>query len=64
MEKTQIHLLDVHQNANDQCVVGRHIGPVLNGMFEGMEEAFARMLSERTLEDCIVAIREEINHNV
>lgn len=64
MEKTQIHLLDVHQNANDQCVVGRHIGPVLNGMFEGMEDAFARMLSERTLADCIAAIRAEMDHNV
>ena len=61
MEEPKIHLMDVHQNPNDQCVVGRHIRPVLTGMFEGMENAFARMLSEKTLSDCIVAIRAEMS---
>lgn len=27
MDEPQIHLLDIHQNPNDQCVVGRHIRP-------------------------------------
>ena len=62
MEEPKIHLMDVHQNPNDQCVVGRHIRPVLTGMFESMEEAFARMLSEKTLSDCIAAIRTEMSH--
>ena len=57
MEESQIHLLDIHQNPNDQCVVGHHIRPVLTEMFGGMEEAFARMLSQKTLADCITAIR-------
>lgn len=60
MEETNIHLLDVHQNPNDQCVVGRHIRPVLIGMFEDMEEAFARSLEEKTLADCIANIRKRI----
>lgn len=60
-EEPKIHLLDIHQNPNDRCVVGRHIGLVLTGMFENMEEAFARMLSEKTLADCIAAIRAEMD---
>lgn len=53
-------LLDIHQNASDQCVVGRQIRPVLTGMFEQAESAFARALSERTLAECIAGIRERL----
>ena len=60
MGESQIHLLDIHQNPNDQCVVGRHIRPMLTGMFEGIEEAFARELSHKTLSDCIETIRAEL----
>ena len=52
--------MDVHQNPNDQCVVGRHIRPVLIGMFEDMEEVFARSLENKTLADCIDDIRKRI----
>ena len=61
MEESQIHLLDIHQNPNDQCAVGHHIRPVLTEMFGGMEEAFARELSQKTLADCITAIRAEMS---
>lgn len=60
MEEPKIHLLDIHQNPNDQCVVGRYIRPVLTGMFEDMEEVFARSLAEKTLADCIDDIRKRI----
>lgn len=60
MEEPKIHLLDIHQNSSDQCIVGRHIRPVLTGMFLDIEESFARMLSGKTLADCIAAIRSEI----
>lgn len=60
MEEPKIHLLDVHQNSNDQCVVGRHIRPVLTGMFEDLEESFARSLAGKTLADCIDDIRKRI----
>lgn len=54
------HLLDMHQNPNDRCVVGRHIRPVLTGMFSEAEDAFARALAGRTLADCIAAIRAAV----
>ena len=64
MGESQIHLLDIHQNPNDQCVVGRHIRPMLTGMFEGIEKAFARELSQKTLSDCIEAIRAKMSQTV
>ena len=64
MDESKIHLLDIHQNPNDQCVVGCHIRPMLTGMFEGIEEAFARELSQKTLADCISAIRAKISQTV
>ncbi len=59
-EEEQRHLLDIHQNASDQCVVGRHIKPVLAGMFEQAESAFTRALSEQTLAGCIAGIRDRL----
>ena len=64
MVEPQIHLLDIHQNPNDQCVVGRHIRPMLTEMFEGIEESFARELSQRTLADCTRAIRSKMSQTV
>ncbi len=54
------HLLDIHPNASDQCLVGRHIKPVLTGMFGQAESAFARALSEQTLAQCVAAIRSRL----
>ncbi len=55
-----IHLLDIHQNPNDQCIVGRYIKPMLVDMFANIEERFARSLSEITLADCIDNIRKRL----
>lgn len=60
MDEGEIHLLDIHQNPSDRCIVGRHIRPVLSGMFADIEEGFARSLSEKTLADCIDDIRKRI----
>ena len=60
MEEPKIHLLDIHQNPNDQCLVGRHIKPMLTDMFADMEDAFARSLAGKTLADCIADIRKRI----
>lgn len=60
-EETNVHLLDIHQNSSDQCIVGRHIRPVLTNMFADIEETFARTLSGKTLADCIAAMRSEIS---
>ena len=60
MEEPKIHLLDIHQNPSDQCLVGRHIRPVLTGMFMDIEESFARSLANKTLAGCIAGIRKRI----
>ena len=59
-EEQKLHLLDIHQNPNDQCLVGRHIKPMLTDMFADMEDAFARSLAGKTLADCIADIRKRI----
>ena len=60
MEQPKPHLLDIHQNPNDRCVVGRHIRSVLTDMFGEVEYAFAHSLAEKTLADCIAEIRNKM----
>ena len=59
-EKPKLHLLDIHQNPNDRCIVGHHIKPVLTDMFADMEEGFAHSLAGKTLADCIADIRKRM----
>ncbi len=47
------HIFDLHQNPSDECIVGRHIKPVLTEMFAEIEDTFSRALAEKTLADCI-----------
>ena len=61
MEEPKIHLLDIHQNPSDQCIVGHHIRPVLTDLFADIEQAFSRSLAEKTLADCIADIRKRIS---
>ena len=56
-EDEQMHLLDIHQNPSDLCIVGRHIRPVLTELFAQVEDSFARSLAGKTLADCMDAIR-------
>lgn len=60
MEEPKIHLLDIHRNPSDQCIVGHHIRPVLTDMFADIEQAFARSLADKTLADCIADIRNRM----
>ena len=60
MEQPKPHLLDVHQNPSDRCIVGQHIRMVLTGMFADVEDTFARSLSDKTLADCIADIRKRM----
>ena len=60
MEQPKPHLLDVHQNPSDRCIVGHHIRTVLTGIFADVEDAFARSLSSKTLADCIAGIRKRM----
>ena len=61
MEEPKPHLLDIHRNANDQCIVGHHILPVLTGLFAEAEQSFARALAEKTLADCIAGIQNRMH---
>ena len=56
-ETDHVELFEVHHNPSDQCIVGRHIAPVLGDMFGELEEEAARELRSRTLADCIAALR-------
>ena len=54
-------ILDMHQNPNDECIVGRHIKPVLTELFAQVEDTFSLALSEKTLEDCISLMRKRLS---
>ena len=53
-------IFDLHQNPSDECMVGRHIKPVLTDMFTEIEDKFSRALAEKTLSDCINLIRKRL----
>lgn len=59
-EAPKTHLFDIHQNPSDQCIVGRHIRPVLTDMFTDIEEAFSRTLAGKTLAECTDVIRKRM----
>ena len=61
VETESIGLFDLHQNPNDQCIVGRHIKPVLTEMFMEMDEAIILALSGKTLADCINSIQKKLD---
>jgi Rrf2 family protein len=63
METDEIHLFDIHQNPNDQCIVGHNIKPVLSSMFQDLERQMERQLSRLTLADCINDMKTYISEN-
>lgn len=60
-ETEQVHVFDLHQNPNDECIVGRHIQPVLTDVFRGIEEKAEQELKSTTLADCMQKMRMEID---
>jgi DNA-binding IscR family transcriptional regulator len=61
VEQTEdVHVFDVHQNPSDECIVGRNIRPVLNGMFRQAEQVVEAELAGTTLADCITQMRKQI----
>ena len=59
-ETEQLHLFDIHRNPNDACIVGRTIQPTLSGMFAAIEASAQHELKEKTLQDCMDAMRKNI----
>ena len=60
-ESQQVHVFDLHQNPNDECVVGRHIRPVLTDVFREIEEKAELELKNTTLADCMKKMQIEID---
>lgn len=60
-ETEQVHVFDLHQNPNDECIVGRHIQPVLTDVFRGIEEKAEQELKNTTLADCMQKMKKEID---
>ena len=58
-----MHVFDLHQNPNDQCIVGKHIRPVLSDVFRSVEEKAEQELRETTLADCIDRMRKQIERS-
>ena len=56
-----VHVFDLHQNPNDACIVGRHIRPVLTGVFREAEAQAEYALGHTTLSDCMEKMRTEID---
>ena len=56
----EVHVFDLHQNPNDECIVGRHIRPVLTETFREVEEKAERQLEQTTLADCMEKMRTRI----
>jgi len=60
-ETEQVHVFDLHQNPNDECIVGRHIQPVLTDVFRRIEEKAEQELKNTTLADCMQKMKMEID---
>lgn len=60
-ETEQVHVFDLHQNPNDECIVGRHIQLVLTDVFRGIEEKAEQELKNTTLADCMQKMKMEID---
>ena len=43
MEEPKIHLLDIHQNPSDQCIVGRHIRHHADHVLQGVDHFRPRL---------------------
>lgn len=62
-ESDEVHIFDLHQNPNDECIVGRHIRPVLSEVFRDVEEKVEQELKSRTLKGCMDMMRREIERS-
>lgn len=62
-ESGEVHVFDLHQNPNDQCIVGRHIRPVLSEAFREIEEKAEEQLKRTTLADVMERMRERIGES-
>ena len=55
-----VSVFDLHQHPNDECIVGRHIRPVLRHVFSDISQTAAEELASCNLADCIGDLAREI----
>lgn len=60
-ETEQVHVFDLHQNPNDECIVGHHIRPVLTDVFREIEAKAEQELKTTTLADCMQKMKAEMD---
>lgn len=59
-EHEGVKVMAIHRNPSDECLVGRHIAPVLGEMFSGLDARVAAELSSLTLAEVTDAMREAV----
>ena len=62
-EVQQIQLFQVHQHANLECPVGKHIEGAMTPIFASVEEELQQRLAEQTLDDVIDNLYKEAKQN-
>ena len=63
MQVEHMYIFDIHQNPNDECIVGNNIKPVLSGMFRNIKEELEQKLNKISLRDCIKSLEKQIEEN-
>lgn len=53
----ELQLFDIHQNPNDQCIVGRHIKNILEDTYSDLQIQLLNTMKAKRLKDCIDEIR-------
>ncbi|WP_164546571.1 Rrf2 family transcriptional regulator [Actinobaculum sp. 352] len=56
-----LRVMDLHRNPNDDCIVGRHITPVLSEVMAHAEDALRCALASQSLHDCIGSMRARLH---
>ena len=59
-ETEWVQVFCLHQNPSDRCVVGRHIRPVLSGVFRDIEQQAEHELQRLTLADYMQSMRTKM----
>lgn len=52
-EEKNIHLFQIHQNANKECPVGRHIENAMQPIFSSIEKQLEEEMQQQTLDNVI-----------
>ncbi|MGV3126940.1 Rrf2 family transcriptional regulator [Streptococcus orisratti] len=60
-EVEHLNLFQIHQNANKECQVGKHIESAMVPIFSNVEEQLEKELGQKTLDDVITNLYKSAN---